>query len=167
MNKPVAKSLTAGVPLLLGSLLLSGFVGSSQLKTLEQVKASDGPIVTGLVRRDDAVPTTGPWGEWRRYFKGETHGLTGMALLVVTLKPGEAPHPPHRHADEEFMILTEGTGTWFIDGREIPGRKGDTAYVAPWSMHGLKNSGDTPLTYYMIRWSNKGMRSPDEPPSGK
>jgi hypothetical protein len=82
-----------------------------------------------------------------------------MVVLVVALKPGQAPHPPHRHAEEEFMILAEGTGTWHLDGKELPARKGDVVYAAPWTMHGLKNTGDAPLTYYMVKWNNEGAKA--------
>jgi mannose-6-phosphate isomerase-like protein (cupin superfamily) len=78
-----------------------------------------------------------------------------MVVLAVTLKPGQAPHPPHQHADEEFMILSEGSGTWHLDGKELPARKGDVLYAAPRVMHGLKNTGDAALTYYMVKWNNK------------
>jgi hypothetical protein len=86
-----------------------------------------------------------------------------MIVLAVTLKPGQAPHPPHQHAEEEFMILAEGSGIWTLDGKETPARKGDVLYAAPWTLHGLKNSGDTPLTYYMVKWSNKGVPAPAKP----
>src|SRR5262245_52454985 len=97
-------------------------------------------LASGPVRSEEAVPTRGPWGEWRRYFRGDTHGTRDMVVLAVTLKPGQAPHPPHRHAEEEVMILAEGTGTWHLDGKDLPARKGDVAYAAPWTMHGLKNT---------------------------
>lgn len=123
-------------------------------------------IASALVRLDEAVPTRGPWGEWRRYVRGETYGTKDMVVLVVTLKPGQAPHPPHRHAEEEFMILADGSGTWHLDGKEMPARKGDVLYAAPWTMHGLKNTGDAPLIYYMVKWNNKGVAAPQEPGGG-
>jgi quercetin dioxygenase-like cupin family protein len=121
------------------------------------------PLASGLVRGEDAVPTRGPWGEWRRYFRGDTHGTKDMVVLVVTLKPGQAPHPPHQHAEEELMILAEGSGTWTLDGKEIAARKGDVVYAAPWTTHGLKNTGDAALTYYMVKWSNMGVKAPEKP----
>jgi quercetin dioxygenase-like cupin family protein len=113
----------------------------------------EGSLASALVRMEDAVPTRGPWGEWRRYFRGDTHGTRDMVVLTVTLKPGQAPHPPHQHAEGEFMILAEGAGTWTLDGKCMPARKGDVVYAAPWTLHGLKNTGDTPLTYYMVKWN--------------
>ena len=117
--------------------------------------------VSGLVRSEDAVPTRGEWGEWLRYFRGDTHGTKDIVVLAVTLKPGQAPHPPHRHAEEEFMILADGRGAWTLDGKELAAKKGDVVYAAPWTMHGLKNTGDGPLAYYMVKWSK------DVPPPAK
>src|SRR5262249_33769640 len=119
-------------------------------------------LTSAMVRGEDAVPTRGSWGEWRRYFRGETHGTKDMVVLVVTLKPGEAPHPPHQHAEEEFMILAEGTVTWTLGAKEIAAKKGDVVYAAPWTMHGLKNTGEAPLSYYMVKWNNKGKVKPAE-----
>jgi quercetin dioxygenase-like cupin family protein len=124
------------------------------------------PLASALVRGEDAIPTRGEWGEWRRYFRGETYGTKDMVVLVVTLKPGQEPHPPHRHAEEEFMILAEGTGTWHLDGKEFPARKGDVVYAAPWTTHGLKNTDDKTLTYYMVKWNNKGVKAPEKPVGG-
>jgi mannose-6-phosphate isomerase-like protein (cupin superfamily) len=90
-----------------------------------------------------------------------------MVVLVVTLKPGQAPHPPHRHAEEEFMILADGSGTWTLDRKEIAAKKGDVVYAAPWTMHGLKNTGNAPLTYYMVKWNNKGVKAPEKPAGEK
>src|SRR5262249_48783649 len=127
---------------------------------------ADKVLASGLVRSEDAVPTRGEWGEWRRYFRGDTHGTRDMVVLAVTLKPGQAPHPSHRHAEEEFMILADGIGTWHLDGKEFPARKGDAVYAAPWTIHGLRNTGDAPLTYYMVKWNKKGVKPPGPPGTG-
>ena len=61
------------------------------------------------------------------------------------------------------MILADGTGTWTLDGKEIAAKQGDVVYAAPWTTHGLKNTGDAPLTYYMVKWNNKGVKAPAKP----
>jgi len=158
--------MKAAGPRILGWLLLvaSGYAAARlwPQSTAAQAPPSK-PIASALVRSDDAVPTRGDWGGWLRYFRGDTHGTRDMVVLAVTLKPGQAPHPPHRHAEEEFMILAEGSGTWHLDGKESPARKGDVVYAAPWTMHGIKNTGETPLTYYMVKWNNKGVEAPAAP----
>ena len=54
------------------------------------------PLASSLVRVDAAVPTRGPWGEWLRFLRGPTHGTKDLVVLVVILKPGQEPHPPHQ-----------------------------------------------------------------------
>jgi quercetin dioxygenase-like cupin family protein len=149
------------------ALLAAGFALAWFLLPLHpghaQTARTGKPLASGLVRAEDGIPTRGPWGEWRRYFRGDTHGTKDMVVLAVTLKPGQAPHPPHQHAEEEFMILAEGNGTWTLDGKEIAAKKGDVVYAAPWTIHGVKNIGKTPLTYYMVKWNNKGVKAPQKP----
>jgi mannose-6-phosphate isomerase-like protein (cupin superfamily) len=150
--------------LLSTALIATGFATAWLL--LPRVQGEGRPeknLESALVRMDDAAPTRGDWGQWLRYFRDDTHGTRDMIVLAVTLKPGKAPHPPHQHAEEEFMILAEGSGTWTLNDKEMPARKGDVLYAAPWALHGLKNTGDTPLTYYMVKWSNKGVPAPAKP----
>jgi endonuclease YncB( thermonuclease family)/quercetin dioxygenase-like cupin family protein len=145
-------------------LLVSGLAAARLWPPSVTAQAPAGKsLPSALVRSDDAVPTRGEWGGWLRFVRGDTHGTRDMVVLAVTLKPGQAPHPPHRHAEEEIMILAEGTGTWHLDGKESPPRKGDVVYAAPWSMHGIKNTGDAPLTYYMFKWNSKGVDAPPQP----
>lgn len=153
--------MKAGIPCVLVSAVLVA-AGVAPARLTRPDPPAERPLASGLVRAEDAVPTKGDWGEWRRYFRGETHGTKDMVVLAVHLKPGQAPHPPHQNAEEEFMILAEGAGTWHLDGKEFPARKGDVVYAAPWTMHGLKNTGDAPLTYSMVKWNNKGMKASEK-----
>ena len=85
------------IPRILGSIALVA-LGFALARLVPAPLAAQGPtekpLASGLVRAEDAVPTRGPWGEWRRYFRGETYGTKDMVVLVVTLKPGEAPILP-------------------------------------------------------------------------
>jgi mannose-6-phosphate isomerase-like protein (cupin superfamily) len=54
-----------------------------------------------------------------------------------------------------------------LDGKELPVQKGNVVYAAPWTKHGLKNTGDGPLTYYMVKWNNKGVKVPAKPVDGE
>ena len=44
------------------------------------------------------------------HFNGPTDQLSGMVAGMCVLDPGSTPHPPHRHPEEEFMIVASGTG---------------------------------------------------------
>jgi mannose-6-phosphate isomerase-like protein (cupin superfamily) len=103
------------------------------------------------------------WGEMRIYFTGETFGTTNLLAAAAVVKPGESVHPAHRHAEEEFLILTQGSGRWHLDGKEFPASQGDVLYVAPWIMHGLVNTSKEPLTFFVVRWNNKAIKPPPAP----
>ena len=79
------------------------------------------------------------------------------------LKPGQQIHPPHQHSDEEFLFVTEGSGRWHLDGKEFPANKGDAIYAAPWVVHGITNTGNSPLTFVVFKWNGKGVKTPEAP----
>ncbi len=140
-------------------LLATGvFLGQAFSAASAKQEAKEEQLAAALVRAKDAVVTTGDWGHWLRYFRGDTHGSRDLVVLAVTLKPGEAPHPPHQHTEEELMIVVMGSGVWQLDGKEMLAETGDVVYAAPWTMHGLRNnSGEAPLMYYMVKWSGQGI----------
>ena len=145
----MSRCVTTSVLLVAGVLLGRGF------STTQEPKGKE--LSAALVQANDAAVTKGDWGHWLRYFRGDTHGSRDLVVLAVTLKPGQAPHPAHQHAEEELMILTTGSGEWHVDDKRFPAKAGDVVYVAPWTMHGVKNTGDEPLVYYMVKWSGKGV----------
>ena len=44
------------------------------------------------------------------HYNGPTDQLSGMCAGMCVLEPGASPHPPHRHPEEEFLIIASGTG---------------------------------------------------------
>lgn len=123
-----------------------------------------GPNPTSLIRREEAKATEAAWGQMRALFMGETHGSENLFSAYMTVKPGQAVHKAHRHAEEEYMVLVEGEGRWHLEGKEVPARTGDVVYTAPWAMHGLTNTGDKPLTFLVIKFKAKGVAAPAKPP---
>lgn len=117
-----------------------------------------------VISWNDAKSHADRWGEMRTYFTGETYGTTNMFTAVAVVKPGEAVHPAHRHAEEEFLLLADGSGVWHLAGKEFPAHKGDVMYVEPWVFHGLVNTGTNPLTFFVVRWNNQGVPPPAAPP---
>lgn len=80
-----------------------------------------------------------------------TATMDGFSCHVTTLNPGLAPHPPHRHADEEIILVREGRLVVTINGVTTTATPGSIVFISSGDMHGWKNSGDTPATYYVIR----------------
>jgi len=121
------------------------------------------PLKSGIVSFDDAKANQADWGEMRRYFTGETAGTKNVLTAVAIVKPGKAVHRAHRHAEEEYLILAEGSGTWSLDGKEFAAKRGDILYVEPWIYHGLTNTGTEQLIFVVVRFNSKGIKVPPRP----
>jgi mannose-6-phosphate isomerase-like protein (cupin superfamily) len=103
-------------------------------------------------RREDAA-----WGTLYTYFQGESRGTRDGLAAVAVIRPGQEIHPPHEHAEEEYLMVLEGEGTWHLNGREQPARTGDMQYAAPWDVHGIRNTGRVPLRFVVWKWNSKGV----------
>src|SRR5207244_11611140 len=55
-------------------------------------------------------------GRARQVFKDPTATLDELEMHVTTLPPGQASHPPHKHPDEELIIVKEGTVEALVNG---------------------------------------------------
>jgi gentisate 1,2-dioxygenase len=87
-----------------------------------------------------------------------------MFTAYVELLPGESVHPPHRHAEEEFLFIINGTGVWTVYGKEeFAAKSGDLLYASPWKWHGVQNTGTDTMTFFFLKWNNKGVAPPAEP----
>ena len=51
------------------------------------------------------------WGSLYTYDEGETYSAKDGLAAVAVIKAGMEIHPPHQHAEEEYLIVAEGTGT--------------------------------------------------------
>ena len=116
-----------------------------------------------VVGWDGARTAQADWGEFRRYFAGETFGTRNVLTAVAVVKPGKAVHKAHRHAEEEYLIVAKGSGTWSLGGKEFPAKLGDILYVEPWVYHGLTNTGQELLIFIVLRYSSKGVETPPRP----
>ena len=79
------------------------------------------------------------------HYNGPTDQLSGMVAGMCVLDPGAAPHPPHRHPEEEFLMITEGTGEIECDGKVTQVGPGAIMYCAANTLHGVLNTGLVPI----------------------
>jgi quercetin dioxygenase-like cupin family protein len=98
-----------------------------------------------------AVPTK--VGEVRAVFNAPTPTLSGFECHITTLNPGASPHLPHRHPDEELIIIKEGTLEAMQNGHTNIVAAGGIIFEASNELHGLHNIGTTPATYYVFKFS--------------
>lgn len=77
--------------------------------------------------------------------------LDGRTLKMSVVKPHEATHAPHRHAEDEFYFVLEGKAEFFLDGKTKVADPYVSFYCPPNSEHGIRNVGDTILKYLVIK----------------
>jgi len=78
--------------------------------------------------------------------------LDELECHVTTLNPGQDPHPPHQHPEEELYIIKEGTVEVLINGERKQVGSGSVVFAAANQLHGIRNVGQTPATYHVIKW---------------
>lgn len=86
---------------------------------------------------------------------GETAAHKSFQVGRFLLEPGAEPHPPHRHVDEELLIVTRGTGEIYVDGKATPVRHGAVMFTDPNVEHGIKNTGTRPLEFFWVKYVPK------------
>lgn len=92
-------------------------------------------------------------GEVRALCKEPTATVDQLEMHVTTLNPGLASHPPHRHVNEELIILREGECETLSNGKWIKVTPGSVVFNASNSLHGFRNVGTVPAVYHVINWS--------------
>jgi quercetin dioxygenase-like cupin family protein len=124
--------------------------GAPRVAAAQQAAAA--PMLHSTVFRADSARsrrTTSPIQ--RSLVDTATAILAKLEMHETTLKPGESPHPPHRHAHEELMIIRSGTVEAFQNGVTRIAGPGSVVFMASNELHGLRNVGREPATYLVIR----------------
>ena len=96
-------------------------------------------------------------GMVRKVVQAPTATLDELEIHITTLNVGETPHPPHKHPDEELVIIKEGTVESLVNGQLRRVGPGSIVFQAANQMHSIRNVGDTPATYHVIKWNSPGM----------
>ena len=117
-----------------------------------------GELQSVLLDPQQMPAVTHAFGVLRIYRDGSTSGLKSLVIGSIVLNPGAEPHPPHTHPEEEILLVTEGTGEISVKGNASAAGPGALLYTAPNELHGICNTGATPLTFYFIKWIAAGTR---------
>ena len=112
-------------------------------------------INSGVYKWADAptVKKAGP--EQKTMLEGGTVDFRHLKIHATTLPAHQAPHPAHRHPDEELIIIKEGQLTVTIAGKTKTLGAGSIALMMPGDEHGFDNKSDAPATYYVMRYESK------------
>ena len=116
-----------------------------------------------IVSQADVASDVAPWGTFFPYFTEDTHVLKPVLVGVAKIDAGEEVHPAHRHADEEYLMVTKGRGEWYLNGKTMPAKEGDILFVRSWDYHGIRAAADSPLEFVVFKYSGKDGRVPTDP----
>jgi quercetin dioxygenase-like cupin family protein len=110
----------------------------------------------GVIAAAEIAPIREPGCTVFVHYNGPTDQLRGICAGMATLEPGASPHPPHRHPEEEILIVAGGTGIIECDGKVTPVGPGAMMYCAGNTLHGITNTGPAPMTFYWSKWLANG-----------
>ena len=91
-------------------------------------------------------------GSVRSFFSSPTATLENLELHVTTLNPGESPHAPHKHPNEELIIIRQGTVETLSNGSWVRVGPGSAIFNGSNQLHGFKNVGSEPAVYHVINF---------------
>jgi XRE family transcriptional regulator, regulator of sulfur utilization len=107
---------------------------------------------SALLDWSDLKPNPTGVGQYRGVMKARTATLDELEMHVTTLNPGQISHPPHKHPNEELVIIDSGKIEATSNGKTRVLGPGSVIFNASNQLHGVKNVGDTPATYHVINW---------------
>jgi len=86
-----------------------------------------------------------------RFWFVDKHFVDGRTLKLSVVKPRQATHPPHAHAQDEFFFVLEGKAKFHLAGDEKTVEPYTSLYCPANMLHGISNAGETDLKYLVIK----------------
>jgi len=147
----------AALPAALAVALGLGWAGREVAFAREQAKQVAAQTVTldQVEMKPYTYEGSKPLGKLGIYLAGDTPASDKFVTGRLVLDPGQTPHPPHTHVEEEVMVIESGTGEIVVAGKVTKIGPGSVMYTTPNVAHGITNTGDTPIVFYFIKWAAK------------
>ena len=122
--------------------------------------AAGEPVMGSRVFDWNSIPAKATkYGSVRSFFSSPTATLENLELHVTTLNPGQSPHQPHHHPNEELIIIRQGTVETLSNGKWQRVGPGSVIFNASNQLHGLKNVGADEAIYHVINWKSSATPS--------
>jgi len=100
-------------------------------------------------------------GERRECFDAATATLERLECHVTTLNPGEVPHAPHQHPEEELVIVKQGVLEAMQNHKTNRVEAGGLIFEASNEFHGLRNIGASQAVYYVVKFYPRDLPKTD------
>ncbi len=134
--------------------LTNSFPSAAQEKPIPQMMTSS------VFNWEKMVAKPSKAGATRQVFQNPTPTLDELECHITTLNPGASPHEPHKHVDEELILVKEGTVESLVNGERRKAGPGSVIFQSSNQLHAIRNIGDTPATYFVVKWNSPGMMRP-------
>ena len=134
----------------------------SETKYESQIGAN-GAGASAIISEAEATADIADWGTFHAYFTDDTHVTKPTLVGTAKIKAGQQIHPAHRHADEEYLMVTKGRGTWTLNGVDSPAKAGDILFARAWDYHGIRAADDSPLEFVVFKYSGRHIDPPKDP----
>jgi mannose-6-phosphate isomerase-like protein (cupin superfamily) len=85
-------------------------------------------------------------------FEAPTPTLDKFHCHISTLNPGENTGAPHRHPQEELVVVKTGELEVNINGRIETAETGSMIFYAANELENMRNPGKKPATYYVFQF---------------
>jgi mannose-6-phosphate isomerase-like protein (cupin superfamily) len=86
-----------------------------------------------------------------QYWFANRNFLDGRTIKLSVVRSHSATHPPHKHSEDEFFFILEGTAGFYLNGETETAGPMTSFYGPSFSEHGIRNIGDTELKYLVIK----------------
>jgi len=86
-----------------------------------------------------------------QYWFADKDFIDGRTLKMSVVAPNKSTHKPHKHIEDEFFFVLEGTANFYLDGKTVKVGPYTSLYCPSMQMHGISNAGDTQLKYLVIK----------------
>ena len=131
-------------------------MADTTVDTAVSVETSAKKLADGVVDLNRLTPDIHGGCRVFVHYNGPTDQLSSASMGMVVLEPGAKPHDPHRHPEEEFMLVASGTGEILCGDTTTQVGPGAVMYCAGDVVHNIVNTGPVPLTFYWSKWMAKG-----------
>lgn len=137
---------------------IGGMVAGASAYALAQPSPNDLLMKSALFTWESVPERPTPQGSRRTVFAAPTATLDELEYHTTTLNPGQSPHPPHTHANEELLIIKSGEVEAFVNGEWKKAPTGSLVFYATMVPHTVRNVGSEPATYHVVNWAAKGTK---------
>jgi quercetin dioxygenase-like cupin family protein len=125
--------------------------------------SSKTPLPSGVIPWNAAADQPTKTGSRRLVFEAPTATLDKFHCHVSNLNPGCDTGAPHRHPQEEIVILKSGALEVYVDGKTQHAEAGAMIFYSANANENMKNVGTVPAIYYVLQFYTEKTPRPGQP----